>query len=309
MQNEYDLQNFIAENPWLLSPNYEAVPQLPRGGLEYQAGSQKRIDLILRDKTQGTPVVIEFKATPFYRENIGQILEYKARIALIFNKEENTLFRVFHDFVLTPQLVLVVKECDSFSRIACNLSGIQVFEYKDFSRIFGDPDKIKGIADFTNALLGDRFPLSIDRHEQLALNIYQPIKDILRAYGLQDEWKEPQSSNAYFQPQYANMFINRWMLRDREVSIGLTEDILGDFRINIIYYSTDKERFSAFSEAYRTSFGFSGKAEWTEWNEGFVYVAFDRSTFFANPADIFKAELDKYLFIENKIQKKDTEGG
>ena len=300
MKTEYDLQNFIAENPWLLSPNYEAVPQLPRRGLEYQAGDQKRIDLILRDKTQGTPVVVEFKVTSFYRENIGQILEYKARIALIFNKENDILFQTFSDFVLAPQLVLVVRECDSFSRIACNLSGIQVFEYKNFSKIFGNSEKIKGIIDFTNALREDRFPLSLDRYEQLDSDIYRPIKDILRAQGLLEEWKEPPQSNAYFYPQYSNMFINRWIFRDREVSIGLIEDILGDMRINIIYYSNNKDLFSTFSDAYRSAFGFSGKAEWTEYNEGFLYVTFDRSTFFSDPAGIFKTELDRYFFLEER---------
>src|SRR6266404_6131275 len=124
MNNEQELQNFIAENPWLLNPNYERVPELTNVDLEYQAGDQTRIDLILRDRVSRSPVVVEFKFTPFFRENVGQILEYKARVAMSFNKENSLIYSIFKEYILAPKLALVVKQCDAFTRVACSMAGI-----------------------------------------------------------------------------------------------------------------------------------------------------------------------------------------
>lgn len=48
--------------------------------MEYSLSYNKRADLIIRDRVSGRPIIVEFKAVPFYRESIGQILEYKARV-------------------------------------------------------------------------------------------------------------------------------------------------------------------------------------------------------------------------------------
>src|ERR1017187_2761532 len=131
MNDEQELQDFIADNPWLLNPNYERVPELADVDLEYQAGDQTRIDLILRDRVSRSPVVVEFKFTPFYRENVGQILEYRARVATSFNKQNSRLHSIFKDYILAPKLALVVKECDNFTRVACNMAGIAIYEYRN----------------------------------------------------------------------------------------------------------------------------------------------------------------------------------
>src|ERR1700690_4292241 len=104
IKDEDQLRNFIADYPWLLNLNYEAVPELKRCGKEFQIGEQKRIDLILRDRVSGSPVVVEFKFGDFYRENVGQILEYRARLATSFTKENSIIYDVFKEKVLVPKL-------------------------------------------------------------------------------------------------------------------------------------------------------------------------------------------------------------
>ena len=97
----------------------------------------------MKDRITNRPVIVEFKFTPFYRENIGQILEYKARIVSILNNEESDLFKIFGSYVFVPILVLIVKECDDFSRVACNMSGIEVYEFKNFSNTINNPEDLE----------------------------------------------------------------------------------------------------------------------------------------------------------------------
>ena len=159
MQKEYELQTFIAENPWLLNINFETVPELPNNGIEFQIGEQNRIDLVLRDKVNHNPIIVEFKFSPFYRENIGQILEYRARVVNSFQKDNSVLFEIFKDFTQCPRLVLVVKECDSFFRVACNMSGIELFEYRNVSQVLTDPTKVMQIKDYSAAFKNSKVKL------------------------------------------------------------------------------------------------------------------------------------------------------
>ena len=48
--SEKEVQQFIADYPWLLNFNYERVPQLKNKGMEYILSDSKRADLILRDR-------------------------------------------------------------------------------------------------------------------------------------------------------------------------------------------------------------------------------------------------------------------
>ncbi|MCD8534175.1 MAG: DUF4263 domain-containing protein [Verrucomicrobia bacterium] len=312
MQNENELQQFIAENPWLLNTDYESVPELPRCGLEYPAGDQRRIDLILRDRIHRTPVVVEFKAKPFLRENIGQVLEYKARVTMTFNKENDALFSLFQEFVLIPRLVLVVKSCDNFSRIACNLSGIHVYEYENLSRVLDDPDKVKYIRDVSRSLQGDPYPLSLDRHNQIKTRIYIPIKEVLRRNNMDPDeaWTEPKIYNGYFHEEYTNMFVNRWMLQDWPVSIGLLEDILGDGRIHIIFYSRKEDVIKDFTHRYESQFGNAITLDWIpKDSEGYARIRFDRPEFFEKAGEFFEQEFQHYLQILDQMGLRGANGG
>lgn len=162
---EKDIQNLIADFPWLLNPNYSTVPELIRKGMEYTTTSGKRIDLILRNTISNRPVLIEFKATEFNRENIGQILEYRARVLSEMTSESSSLRSIFGDQLAAPILILVVSTCSKESQIAANLAGIEVYEYqKDLSTFFL-PEKQLILKDFAKNLSETVLPISETRHE------------------------------------------------------------------------------------------------------------------------------------------------
>lgn len=296
MKNEKDLQIFISDHPWLLNLNYERVVELKNGGIEYQIGDQKRADLILRDRVSRSPVVVEFKFTPFYRENVGQILEYKARVATSFNKENSDLYSIFGENILAPKLALVVKVCDPFTRVACNMAGIDVYEYRDFSEEIKVPNNIVTIKNFAESLRNERMPFSLGRQDELEAKVYRPIKRILEEANLSYAWRDPQKSYAYFFPQMANLFVNRWLFSDNKISMGLYEDIFHTHDVVIAYYSNDKEVLEKYAQCYQRSYNYSLRMEWDErYTEGWLERSFPRNEFFDEVELKFKEELKRYL--------------
>jgi hypothetical protein len=299
---EYQLQHFIADNPWLLNLNYERVVELKDTGIEYQVGDQKRADLILRDRVSYSPVVVEFKFKPFDRENVGQILEYKARIATSFNKENSELYRIFKENILAPKLALVVKECDSFTRVACNMAGIDIYEYRNFSEEIKVPSKIVTLKNFAESLRNERMPLSLGRRDELETKVYRPIKRILEEQNLSYAWREPQESRAYFFPQMANLFLNRWLFADDKISMGLYEDVFNTHDVIIAYYSNDKDLLEQFEQLYNKCYNCSLKMEWDDrYKEGFFERKFTRNEFFDGVEVSFKEELNRYLHTMKSI--------
>ncbi len=99
---EKDIQNLIADFPWLLNLNYSTIPELPNKGMEYTTTSSKRIDLILRDTITNRPVLVEFKATEFNRENIGQLLEYRARVLSELTSNSSRFKDIFGNMLASP---------------------------------------------------------------------------------------------------------------------------------------------------------------------------------------------------------------
>lgn len=299
MNKEQDLQLFIAENPWLLNTNYEAVPQLPNNGMEYQIGSQQRIDLILKDKLNKAPVVVEFKFHPMIRENIGQILEYRARIAAHFNRDETLLHEIFGDYLLAPKLALVVQQCDDFFRVACNLAGIDVYEYKNISAVFSDPSRVKTVTALTEAFKAAKIPLTLDRGQKLEELVYRPIRKVLEKYQIADGWAEPRASSGYFYPQYNSLFLNRWLFKGEPISIGLYEEFISEkYAVCICFYGTNQAVFEAFCKSYADKYAKDAEFTWhAEWNEGYLRRWFDPNEFFDSADTLFEGELDRYLAL------------
>ncbi len=302
ISNEKELQLFISKNPWLININYENVPDLKNNGIEYQAGDQKRIDLILKDKISSRPVIVEFKISTFYRENIGQILEYKARIISLLNNEENELSKLFKSYISVPILVLIVKECDDFSRIACNMAGIKIYEYKNFSKQINTPKKLKTIENLSASYRKSIIPITFNRGDEIENLIYRKIKKILEKYNLLNKWMEPRGNQSYYLPHYCNIFINRWMFSDEIVSIGLFEDIVNDNKVVISYFCTDKNKMKDFVEKYNLYNHSKISWEWNESNEGIMDIKYDLKYFKENVTTIFEKELKTYLKIISEIK-------
>jgi len=88
-----------------LDLNYQRVPQLKNKGMEYHVSANQRIDLVLIDGITERPVIVEFKAVPFYRGNIGQILEYRSRMVMEMSRDDSRLAEVnWMGFICYPKL-------------------------------------------------------------------------------------------------------------------------------------------------------------------------------------------------------------
>lgn len=305
---EEQIQELVATSPWLLNVNYEPVPGLEGKGMELQLGDRKRADLILRDRVTRGPVIVEFKFVPFYRENIGQLMEYRARVISTYSKEGSPLYEVFGQSLLAPKLVLVVKECDDFSRTACNLSGIDVYEYRNASLDLTTPEAIEAVDRVRDILEDDPLPLKPGRSQEIRNRIYDVAQQEIEARGLVFDGGTLRRSDYCAIYEYADIFINRWFLRDQPVSLTIFEDIYNDFAIVIGFYSRSEPVLRQFAERYRSSFpGADIIVDWEpQHGEGFAKRSFKRQAFFGDVAGVFRTELDRYLAIrENLVEEPD----
>lgn len=304
MKNEKELQDFIAKNPWLLNINYESIPEIENQGVEYVVSNQQRIDLILRDKINKYPIIVEFKYTPFYRENIGQIIEYRARIVNFFRENNSELNTIFGEYLLCPKLILVVKESDDFFRVACNLSGIDLYEYKNMSHIFSDPEYVLKVQNFSDAFKTSKIPIKMDRGHDLEKAIYTPIRRILEKNNVLWAWMEPRGSSGYFYPQYNDLLINRWLFKGEVVSIGIYEKLFQECKVCISFYSNSKEHFELFLNKYNELLNENIPNSWSEeWTEGNIERLFDNKYFFENVEDIISKEILIYMQITDSFNK------
>src|SRR5208283_1400776 len=146
----------------------------------------------------------------------------------------------------------------------------------------------------------------LDRRAELEAKVYRPIKRILEEQNLSYAWREPQESRAYFFPQMANLFLNRWLFADDKISMGLYEDVFHTYDVIIAYYSNDKYLLERFEQLYNQSYHCSLKMSWDErYKEGYFERKIPRNEFFDGVETNFKEELSRYLHII-KLTSPDT---
>ncbi len=239
---EKDVQKLIAAFPWLLGLNYESVPDLPNKGMEVLLDGDTRLDLLLKERVTNRPVVVEFKAVPFYRENIGQILEYRARIIAEFQSEDSRLFKLFGGLLASPIMILVVPKCDDGARIACNLSSINLYEYEGHLNHWVLPEKRTTLAQFGKMINSSDPPLGEDRYETVE-KVDGDILSLLTSLKADQGFiKHRGSRDVYYYPM-GHCFINKWLFPENRVSVGIYEDLVhGDYeRISVEFYSKSSE--------------------------------------------------------------------
>lgn len=252
--SEKEVQHLIADYPWLLNLDYEIVTELKNKGIEYRLTDNKRADLILRDKKSGRPVIVEFKKIPFNRENIGQILEYKARIIQEYTSDNSILRDIFEEKILVPIMVLVVPSCTAEARLACNLSNIDIYEYnnKTVSEIML-PEKKKSLEEFKKSFINEQIPFSINR-DDLVDRVYKQIYELLLEENLIHGWTKYKNPPGEYFITLNHLFINKQIFKDYEISIGIVEDIFNDSNNNKIiieYYSQNLDTFNRFIDEYK----------------------------------------------------------
>jgi hypothetical protein len=303
MDNEKQLQEFIADCPWLINVNYESIPQLPNKGQEYYLSGQRRIDLILRDKVNKIPIIVEFKFNNFSRENVGQLMEYKARIIDCLSNPDNLLQQEFKNYLSCPKLILIVETCDNYARIACNMVGIEIFEYKNISKMLADPIRVKSFKDFTESFKDNILPLKGDRNHDLEIRVYDIIKNVLREFDVGYAWQEPNWNNGFFIFNFVNTFINRWLFNSKPISIGIYEDIFSDKNdVCICYYSEYEIEFNTFREKILKLLSEEIKNNikeefYPETNEFYLTMRYNNKIFLEQTEIIFRNVLVPYLKV------------
>jgi len=133
MATEREIEALIAENPWLIGPYYELADiKGSRGrGRGIRIGT-KEIDALLRNTIDDRPVIVEIKARPLRRTDIGQLAEYNALAMLSSATKELASFFINS----VPELFLVGEIIDEPVKNACNLMGIKTRTFRgDISEI------------------------------------------------------------------------------------------------------------------------------------------------------------------------------
>lgn len=251
--SEKQVQELIANYPWLLNIDYEIVSELKNKGMEYMLSDNKRADLILRDRVSGRPVIVEFKAVPFYRENIGQILEYKARIISESTNEKSLLKDIFEDKIYSPIMILVVPNCSAEARLACNLSAIEIYEYNKIVQELLVPEKKRNLEEFKKDFDSNDIPFDTNR-DDLVSRVYDDIRDVLSKENLLDGWSGYKKPSGEYFPTLNHLFVNKWLFSNYPISIGICEPIFDEELSNFVaieYFSNNEKLLLKFIEKYR----------------------------------------------------------
>lgn len=248
--SEREVQKLIADYPWLLNIDYEKIPELKEKGMEYLLSDNKRADLILRDRKSGRPVLVEFKAVEFSRENIGQILEYRARLISEYSDEASVLSGIFGKKLYAPIMVLVVPSCTAESRLACNLSGIEIYEYEKAVPEIMVPEKRKYLDGFMTEFRDDDIPFDEERYEKVD-EVYKSIREVLEEEGCISGWKNYMKPRGEYYDAYNHLFINKCLFESNEIVIGIYENVFDDFsKVNIEFCSASYELLCKFRDYY-----------------------------------------------------------
>jgi hypothetical protein len=296
---EVDVQNLVARYPWLLNQNYESIPGFSNKGLEFRL-SGNRIDLILRDRSTQRPVIVEFKNVPFYRENIGQLLEYRANVLFEFSNDDSPLWIEFKELLSSPILCLVVPRCEALAKVACSLSGIHVFEFEANINQLMSPSGLISLEEFDKALAKTGFPISKDRHIEIN-KIYERIKSVLFKIGEENTWSEYRAPNGEYWYFINHLFINKWLFKGFPVSIGIFEmidekDFLGESCIEFLANNpkTLNDFILGTSENLEKILGKSDRLDRSEDNEFAIRFKINTAKLLSNLEEILESVFKIY---------------
>jgi len=129
---EKDIEDIIYNSPWLMDERF-VIPSIR--GKENQPGRQiniggirlnRYIDLLFKDTRDNRPVIVELKKCRLERENIAQILEYKALVVSMDDETRMEWEREFGRNYYCPKLILVGTEAAEEVKISANLAGIEI---------------------------------------------------------------------------------------------------------------------------------------------------------------------------------------
>ncbi|WP_378954240.1 hypothetical protein [Pelosinus sp. sgz500959] len=188
---EKDIEDIIYASPWLLDERFD-IPNIRSKanrmpGRQVNVGNNgvnRYIDLLFRDTRDNRPVIIEIKKGDLVRENIAQILEYRALVISLNDEAKLEWLDEFGRNYYCPKLILIGTNASEEVRISANLAGIEIRTLVGEEKISVDFNEISEISQKLNKWnefikSGNR---TLEDRDEWVREIYKMIKDVVREY-------------------------------------------------------------------------------------------------------------------------------
>jgi len=188
---EKDIEDIIYTSPWLLDERFD-IPNIKGKanripGRQVNVGNNgvnRYIDLLFRDTRDNRPVIIEIKKGDLIRENIAQILEYRA---LVISLDEESRIEWLDEFgrnYYCPKLMLIGTNASAEIRISANLAGIEIRTLMGEEKIAVDFTEISQINQRLNEWnnfrkSGNRM---LEERDDWVREIYDWLKDVVNSF-------------------------------------------------------------------------------------------------------------------------------
>lgn len=144
------IEDLIYDAPWLLDerlllPNIKGSRGQNGRQINVGNGTNKYIDLLLKNTKNNRPVIVEIKKGPLKRENIAQILEYRTMLLLLNEEQKEEWQLEFGNNFYAPELLLIVETAIESDVISANLTGIEVKVFGNTKNLDIGFDSIKDL--------------------------------------------------------------------------------------------------------------------------------------------------------------------
>lgn len=187
---EKDIEDIIYNSLWLLDERY-VIPKIKGSRNEFgrqinigRNGLNRYIDLLFKDTRDNRPVIVELKKETLIRENIAQILEYRALMVSMDDESKIEWKSEFGQNYYYPKLILVGTFASEEVKISANLAGIEIRTLVgiedlevNFSDIKDINDKLNNWNKFLNT--GNR---TLEDRDEWIEEVYHWTKEIIDEY-------------------------------------------------------------------------------------------------------------------------------
>ena len=239
---ERDIEDIIYKAPWLLDERFVIADISGSCGKGRQInigrnGVKRFIDLLFKDIRDSRPVIVELKKEVLARENIAQILEYRALIVSMDEKNKMEWQNEFGINYFSPKMMLIGLEVPEEVRISANLAGIDIKQLSgldklevDFSQIGEITSKIEQWSTFLKS--GNRH---IDDRGEWVESVFDLVVNII------DDYPDDVSTcNAVCRTSSKNSYITEEVFPFINIPILYNDNHL----LGLYEYYDDKVKFS-----------------------------------------------------------------
>ncbi len=191
---EKDIEDIVYNSPWLLDERY-VIPKIKGNSNEYgrqikvgKHGQKRYIDLLFKDTRDNRPVILELKKGKLVRENIAQILEYRALVISMDDEHKIEWQNEFGQNYYCPKLILIGTTVSEEVRISANLAGVDIREIVGMESLeinFNDINDINNKLNDWKKFLNTGNRALEDRDEWIE-EIYDWSKEVVDEYGNED---------------------------------------------------------------------------------------------------------------------------